>query len=76
MPGGVGGARASLASTRFCERREVRSLPATHLVVMCQTRREAERALIALREILAELGLTHKDAKTRIVELREGGEGP
>jgi hypothetical protein len=34
-----------------------------------------ERALGALRAILSELGLTLKDAKTRIVELREGGEG-
>ena len=48
---------------------------ADDLVVMCRTRGEAERALVALREILAELGLTLKDAKTRIVELREGGEG-
>src|SRR5436309_3943287 len=29
MPGGVGGARASLAPTRFCERRRVRLPPAT-----------------------------------------------
>lgn len=48
---------------------------ADDLVVMCRTLGEAERALSALREILAELGLTLKDAKTRIVELREGGEG-
>jgi hypothetical protein len=48
---------------------------ADDMVVMCRTRGEAERALLALREILAELGLTLKDAKTRIVELREGGEG-
>jgi RNA-directed DNA polymerase len=48
---------------------------ADDMVVVCQTRGEAERALVALREILAELGLTLKDAKTRIVELREGGEG-
>ncbi len=48
---------------------------ADDMVVMCRTREEADRALIALREILAELGLTLKDAKTRIVELREGGEG-
>src|SRR3954452_1292414 len=60
---------------RFCERREVRSLPATHLVVMCRTEREAERALGALRSILAELGLEPKEAKTQIVHLREGGEG-
>ena len=48
---------------------------ADDVVVMCRTRQEAERALGALRAILSELGLTLKDAKTRIVELREGGEG-
>jgi group II intron reverse transcriptase/maturase len=48
---------------------------ADDLVVMCPTEREAERALGALRSILAELGLEPKDAKTRIVHLREGGEG-
>jgi RNA-directed DNA polymerase len=42
---------------------------------MCQTRPEAERALDALTAILAELGLELKPAKTRIVHLREGGEG-
>ena len=42
---------------------------------MCKTRREAEQALAALRVILAELGLEPKPAKTRIVNLREGGEG-
>jgi len=44
-------------------------------VVMCRSRQEAERALRAFRAILRELGLTLKDAKTRIVELREGGDG-
>jgi RNA-directed DNA polymerase len=48
---------------------------ADDVVVMCRTREEAERALVALREILSEMGLTLKDAKTGIVELREGGEG-
>jgi len=48
---------------------------ADDLVVMCQTRREAEEALAALRVILAELGLQPKAAKTRIVHLCEGGEG-
>src|SRR3954469_11947420 len=48
---------------------------ADDMVVMCRTRAEAEQALVALRVILSELGLTLKDAKTRIVELREGGEG-
>jgi group II intron reverse transcriptase/maturase len=48
---------------------------ADDVVVMCRNRAEAERALEALRVILSELGLTLKDAKTRIVELHEGGEG-
>jgi len=48
---------------------------ADDLVVLCRTRREAEAALAALRSVLAELGLELKQAKTRIVHLREGGEG-
>jgi len=48
---------------------------ADDLVVMCKTKREAERALGTLRVILAELGLEPKQAKTGIVHLREGGEG-
>ena len=48
---------------------------ADDLVVMCKTKAEAERALVALRAVLAELGLELKRAKTRIVHLREGGEG-
>ena len=36
---------------------------------------EAENALAALTVILAELGLELEPAKTRIVHLREGGEG-
>jgi group II intron reverse transcriptase/maturase len=48
---------------------------ADDLVVLCRTRREAEDALRALTAILAELGLELKQAKTRIVHLREGGEG-
>ena len=47
---------------------------ADDLVVMCNSQQEAERALVALRAILAELGLQAKDAKTRIVHMREGGE--
>ena len=43
MPGGVGGARVSLASTRFCERRGVRLPPATHLVLGFQHQSDAER---------------------------------
>jgi len=48
---------------------------ADDLVVLCHTKREAEAALAALRSVLAELGLELKQAKTRIVHLREGGEG-
>jgi group II intron reverse transcriptase/maturase len=48
---------------------------ADDLLAMCRTREEAEAALFALREILAELGLELKEAKTRIVHLEEGGEG-
>ena len=47
------------------------------LVVMCQSRQQAEAALARLTALLAELGLEPKAAKTRIVELSEGkgGEG-
>ena len=48
---------------------------ADDLVVRCHSKREAEAALVSLRSILAELGLELKAAKTRIVHLREGGEG-
>jgi RNA-directed DNA polymerase len=48
---------------------------ADDLVVMCRTEGEARRALAVLRTLLAELGLEPKQAKTRIVHLREGGEG-
>jgi RNA-directed DNA polymerase len=48
---------------------------ADDLVVMCRTRQEAERALVTLEAILGGLGLQLKAAKTRIVHLKEGGEG-
>ena len=48
---------------------------ADDLLVMCRTRAEAEAALLSLRQILGELSLQLKDAKTRIVHLKEGGEG-
>jgi len=48
---------------------------ADDLLVLCHNRREAEDALEALRSILAEMGLQLKPAKTRIVHLKEGGEG-
>ena len=48
---------------------------ADDLLVLCHNRRETEDALEALRLILAEMGLQLKPAKTRIVHLKEGGEG-
>ncbi|MCA1708473.1 MAG: group II intron reverse transcriptase/maturase [Actinobacteria bacterium] len=48
---------------------------ADDLLVMGKTKQEAEDALVALSTILGELGLELKHAKTRIVHLREGGEG-
>jgi RNA-directed DNA polymerase len=48
---------------------------ADDLLVMCKAKQEAEDALVALSRILGELGLELKHAKTRIVHLREGGEG-
>ena len=43
---------------------------ADDLLAMCRTRAEAEAALTSLRQILGELGLQLKDAKTRIVHWR------
>jgi RNA-directed DNA polymerase len=48
---------------------------ADDLVVMCRSRAEAERALLKLTALLAELGLEPKAAKTRIVHLEAEGEG-
>jgi RNA-directed DNA polymerase len=44
-------------------------------IVMCTSRRQAEAALARLVELLADLGLEPKAAKTRIVHLQAGGEG-
>ena len=48
---------------------------ADDLVVMCWSRSQAEQALQRLTDLLADLGLEPKAAKTRIVHLEEGGEG-
>jgi hypothetical protein len=48
---------------------------ADDLLAICKTKQEAESAIEALSVILAEVGLELKAAKTRIVHLREGGEG-
>jgi RNA-directed DNA polymerase len=48
---------------------------ADDLLVMCRSRQQAEAALARLRQLLAELGLAPKEAKTRIIELVVGAEG-
>jgi group II intron reverse transcriptase/maturase len=48
---------------------------ADDVLVMCRSRQQAEAALQRLRDLLAELGLQPKEAKTRIVQLQVGGEG-
>ncbi|MCA1682098.1 MAG: hypothetical protein LC700_02995, partial [Actinobacteria bacterium] len=59
----------------FCESRGVRLPPATHLVVLCSSRRQAERAQERATAILGDLGLDLHPDKTRVVDLREGKEG-
>jgi group II intron reverse transcriptase/maturase len=44
-------------------------------LVMCCSREQAEAALARLRDLLAELGLEPKEAKTRIVHLQVGEAG-
>ena len=44
-------------------------------LVMCRSKGQAVAALARLTELLAELGLKPKLAKTRIVKLEVGGEG-
>ncbi|WP_198940516.1 group II intron maturase-specific domain-containing protein [Micromonospora sp. CB01531] len=42
---------------------------------MCKSSEQADAALQRLRQLLADLGLEPKEAKTRIVHLQAGGEG-
>ncbi|QZY47762.1 MULTISPECIES: group II intron reverse transcriptase/maturase [Mycolicibacterium] len=44
-------------------------------VVLCRSAAQAEHALAAVGEILASLGLRLHPDKTKVVDLREGGEG-
>ncbi|HWH01687.1 MAG TPA: group II intron reverse transcriptase/maturase, partial [Pilimelia sp.] len=48
---------------------------ADDLVVMCTSQQQAQAALARFADLLAELGLQPKAAKTRIVHLTEEGEG-
>ena len=58
------------AHVRFCERREVRSLPATHLIVGFEHRDDALRFLDELRDRFARFGLGLHPDKTRLMEFR------
>ncbi|WP_190813998.1 group II intron maturase-specific domain-containing protein [Saccharopolyspora pogona] len=58
---------------RFCESRAVRSRPATHLVVCCHSRQQAEQVKAKLAAWLAPKGLAFNEAKTRIVRLDNEG---
>jgi group II intron reverse transcriptase/maturase len=48
---------------------------ADDIAVVCKSEQQAQAALTRLRQLLADLGLAPKAAKTRIVELAVGGEG-
>jgi hypothetical protein len=51
----------------FCERRGVRLPPATHPVVHCKSRRQAELVLGRIAARMDEVGLRLHPDKTRIV---------
>jgi RNA-directed DNA polymerase len=53
---------------RFCESREVQSLPATHLTVGFEHEQDARRFLADLRERFAKFGLELHPDKTRLIE--------
>ena len=48
---------------------------ADDLIAVCKSRQQAEAALVRITDLLAELGLQPKAAKTRIVHLEVGGGG-
>ena len=48
---------------------------ADDLLALCKNRQEAESAIEAFEAVLADMGLELKEAKTQIVNLRDGGEG-
>ena len=59
----------------FCERRGVRLPPATHLVVLCATREQAEQARELVAAVLDGLGLRLHPEKTGIAHLARGAQG-
>ena len=56
----------------FCESRGVRLPPATHPVVHCASKAQADRLVLAIGNRMAEVGLRLNPAKTRIVYCKDG----
>jgi RNA-directed DNA polymerase len=57
---------------RFCESRGVRFPPATHPVVHCATKAQAEALVVVIGDRMAEVGLRLHPAKTKIVYCKDG----
>ena len=53
---------------RFCERPAVRFRRATHLAIGCQREGDGKTLLVALKDRLAQFGLSLHEGKTRLVE--------
>jgi len=58
---------------QFCERAGVRFPCATHLIIQCRSRAEAENALATVTQWVNEAGLVLHPEKTRIVEASQPG---
>jgi RNA-directed DNA polymerase len=56
---------------RFCESRAVRSRPATHLVVHCDSEEQARRVLADITERMNQVGLQLHPDKTQIVYCKD-----
>ena len=56
----------------FCERREVRLLPATHPIVHCKNKRQAEYVLARIATRMQEVGLRLHPDKTHVVYCKDG----
>ena len=60
---------------RFCESPGVKLPRATHLVIICRTKKQGEQAEARIRVILARLGLELHPEKTKRVVLYDGQQG-
>jgi len=58
---------------RFCERLGVKFPRATHLVVVCRTAEDAQRALAIVQRWTAAAGLQLHPEKTRLVDVQQPG---